>query len=152
MIRIRLNSPSPAPSAARGRQRGFTVVEVIIAIIVLTVGILGLMTTAALVTRMIATGQRAALATAFTAQVMEEQRLLATPIATAPCNPAMRVAGFRDLNRGSILVARVIWWWVQAPAPNLNSNTWQLKVATLRLSSAGRWKVDYTETSISCMQ
>lgn len=41
----------------RGRD-GFTVVEVIIAIIILSVGIIGLATTAALVTRMVAQGQR----------------------------------------------------------------------------------------------
>lgn len=151
MIRINLRSPSPQERVPT-HERGFTVVEVIIAIIVLTVGILGLMTTAALVTRMIATGQRAAMASAFTAQVMEEQRLRATPTPTAPCNAAMRVPGYRDLYRGSVLVARAIWWWQLSPGNNLNSNTWQLKVATLRLSSAGRWKVDYTETSISCMQ
>jgi prepilin-type N-terminal cleavage/methylation domain-containing protein len=132
------STPSP-------RERGFTIVEVIIAIIVLTVGLLGLMTTAALVTRMIAQGQRAAIAATFTGQMMEEQRLQG-------CNPARRVPGFRDLYRGSTIVARVVWWWVLAPAPNHNNNTWQLRAATLRLSSAGRWKVDYTETSISCIQ
>ena len=40
----------------RNSQRGFTIVEIIIAIVVLTVGLLGLVSTAALVTRMIARG------------------------------------------------------------------------------------------------
>ncbi len=48
-------------------RRGFTIVEIIIAIIVLTVGVLGMVTTAALVTRMIARGQRSAAASAFAA-------------------------------------------------------------------------------------
>ncbi len=39
-------------------ERGFTVVEVLIAVLVLTVGLLGMVTTAALTTRMIAQGQR----------------------------------------------------------------------------------------------
>jgi len=52
-------------------RRGFTIIEVIIAIIVLTVGILGMVTTAALVTRMIARGQRSAMATAFAARRLE---------------------------------------------------------------------------------
>ena len=39
------------------REQGFTLVEVIIAILVLTVGLLGLVTSAALVTRMIGRGQ-----------------------------------------------------------------------------------------------
>jgi len=42
------------------QQQGFTLVEVIIAILVLTVGLLGLVTSAALVTRMIGRGQRSA--------------------------------------------------------------------------------------------
>ncbi|HKI94772.1 MAG TPA: prepilin-type N-terminal cleavage/methylation domain-containing protein [Gemmatimonadales bacterium] len=39
-------------------RRGFTIVEVLIAVLVLTVGMLGLVTTAALTTRMIGQGQR----------------------------------------------------------------------------------------------
>ncbi len=39
-------------------RRGFTVVEVVVAIVVLSIGILGLATTAALVTRMIGQGTR----------------------------------------------------------------------------------------------
>ena len=147
MNEICLSPPSPEGRGGQGvrtSERGFTVVEVIIAIIVLTVGLLGLMTTAALVTRMIARGQRSAVAAAFTAQVMDEQRLQA-------CNPLMRVPGSRDLYRGGTLVARVVWSWVLAPGPNPNNNTWQLSVITLRLNSAGRWKADRTETSISCI-
>ena len=48
--------------------KGFTIIEIIIAIIVLTVGVLGMVTTAALVTRMIARGQRSAQASAFSAR------------------------------------------------------------------------------------
>jgi prepilin-type N-terminal cleavage/methylation domain-containing protein len=39
-------------------ERGFTIVEVLIAVIILTVGLLGLASTAAYVTRMIAQGNR----------------------------------------------------------------------------------------------
>src|SRR4029077_9336160 len=44
------------------REKGFTIVEVIVAILVLTIGLLGLVTSAALVTRMIGRGQRSAVA------------------------------------------------------------------------------------------
>ena len=148
MNRIGLGSPSPEGSGGQGvrtSERGFTIVEVIIAIIVLTVGLLGLMTTAALVTRMIARGQRSAVAAAFTGRIMEEQRLQG-------CNPVMRVAGFRDLYRGSTLVARVVWGWAPSPAPNPNNATWQLRATTLQLTSAGRWRASVTETSLSCIQ
>jgi len=39
-------------------ERGFTIIEVLVAVMVLTVGILGLVTTAALVTRMVGQGER----------------------------------------------------------------------------------------------
>ncbi|MGD8726774.1 MAG: prepilin-type N-terminal cleavage/methylation domain-containing protein [Gemmatimonadales bacterium] len=39
-------------------ERGFTIIEVLVAMMVLTVGVLGLVSTAALVTRMIGQGQR----------------------------------------------------------------------------------------------
>lgn len=39
-------------------RRGFTIIEVLIAVIILTVGIVGLASTAALVTRMVGQGQR----------------------------------------------------------------------------------------------
>ena len=75
-------------------QRGFTIIEVIIAIIVLTVGILGMVTTAALVTRMIARGQRSADASAFAGRRVERMRV-------AACTPALRVNGQDTLYRGS---------------------------------------------------
>ncbi len=65
-------------------RHGFTIIEVIIAIIVLTVGLLGLVTTAALVTRMIARGQRSAMAATYAAQRMERMR-------PAACIDAQRV-------------------------------------------------------------
>ena len=49
------------------QERGFTIVEVIVAMLVLTVGLLGLVTSAALVTRMIGRGQRSAVAAALRA-------------------------------------------------------------------------------------
>ena len=56
-------------------QGGFTIIEIIIAIIVLTVGVLGMVTTAALVTRMIARGQRSAEASTFAARRLEREVL-----------------------------------------------------------------------------
>jgi len=53
---------------------------------VLTVGVLGMVTTAALVTRMIARGQRSAQASAFAARRLERMRI-------AACVNAQRVDG-----------------------------------------------------------
>lgn len=61
-------------------ERGFTIVEVIIAMIVLTVGLLGLVSTAALTTRMISQGQRYSEAAALANERFEILR--ATPCAS----------------------------------------------------------------------
>src|SRR5438552_16777992 len=84
------------------KQSGFTIIEIIIAIMVLTVGLLALVTTAALVTRMIARGQRSAVASMFASQRAEQLR-------PAACIPAQRVNGSDTLWRGTKWVAYNPW-------------------------------------------
>src|SRR5439155_21981026 len=83
-------------------QSGFTIIEIIIAIMVLTVGLLALVTTAALVTRMIARAQRSALASMFASQRAEQLR-------PAACIPAQRGNGSDTLWRGTNWVAYNTW-------------------------------------------
>ena len=52
-------------------QRGFTIVEILVAMLVLAVGIIGLTTTAALVTRMIGQGERYSQASTMAAEQFE---------------------------------------------------------------------------------
>src|SRR5688572_1046954 len=84
------------------RERGFTLIEVMVALVIMTVGILGLLTTTALVTRMIARGGRSSVAASFATQRMEQLR-------AAGCIPASRTAGSEVLMRGSTMVARNTW-------------------------------------------
>jgi prepilin-type N-terminal cleavage/methylation domain-containing protein len=119
-------------------QRGFTIIEVIIAIIVLTVGVLGMVTTAALVTRMIARGQRSADASAFAARRIEQMRV-------AACTPALRVNGADTLYRGSNWVS--INGWTFTDLGNLN---YRLKVVSTYRTTQNRVRRDSTETTITC--
>lgn len=119
-------------------RRGFTIIEVIIAIIVLTVGILGMVTTAALVTRMIARGQRSADATAFAARRVERMRV-------AACTPALRVNGQDTLFRGTTWVS--INSWTYTDLGNLN---YRLKVVATYKTTQNRVRSDSTETTITC--
>lgn len=119
------------------QEQGFTLVEVIIAIIVLTVGLLGLVTSAALVTRMISTGQRSAVQAAFTARRIEIVRT------TACTNQA---AGTDVLLRGGATVDSLSWRFV-----NRGNSTWQLIMRSKYQTSQGRWRTDSTETEISCL-
>src|SRR5947199_10561291 len=57
------------------REEGFTIVEVIVAILVLTIGLLALVTSAALVTRMIGRGQRSAVAAQYAQRRLEVLRV-----------------------------------------------------------------------------
>ena len=91
-------------------ERGFTIVEVLVAVMILTVGLLGLVTTAALVTRMIGQGQRQTEAAALAADRFEQLR-------SVPCaaladgsstqggfTVAWRVAGAADSRDIDVIV------------------------------------------------
>jgi prepilin-type N-terminal cleavage/methylation domain-containing protein len=123
---------------ANAKRRGFTIIEIIIAIIVLTVGVLGMVTTAALVTRMIARGQRSASAAAFAQRRVEQMRL-------AACIVAQRVNGSDTLYRGSTWVS--INNWTFADLGNLN---YRLKNVSTYKTTQNHVRQDSTETTISC--
>jgi prepilin-type N-terminal cleavage/methylation domain-containing protein len=123
---------------ANKHERGFTIIEIIIAIVILTVGILGLVTTAALVTRMIARGQRSGDAAAFAARRLERLR-------PATCIPAQRVAGSDTLYRGSNWVAFNRWSFVDA-----GNGNFRIKIVTTSKTMPNRTRTDSTETTIPC--
>jgi len=118
--------------------QGFTIIEIIIAIIVLTVGVLGMVTTAALVTRMIARGQRSASASAFASRRLERMRV-------AACVDAQRVNGTDTLYRGSSWVSANTWTFTDAG--NLN---YRLKIVSEYKTEKNKTRKDSTETTISC--
>lgn len=122
----------------RGSEAGFTIIEVIIAIMVLTVGLLGLVTTAALVTRMIGQGQRSAVAGTFAAQRMERLR-------TAACISAQRVNGGENLLRGSTVVATNQWRFT-----NVAGNTWRIDITTSYKTVKNRYRTERMETTVIC--
>jgi prepilin-type N-terminal cleavage/methylation domain-containing protein len=118
-------------------KRGFTIIEVLVAIVVLTVGLLGLVTTAALVTRMIGRGQRSSVAATFAAQRMERLRV-------SGC--ASQAAGSDTLKRGSNWVAINTWTFSQPAA-----STWRILLQSKYQTQQGRTRTDTMETSISCL-
>jgi Tfp pilus assembly protein PilV len=117
-------------------RQGFTIIEIIIAIIVLTVGVLGMVTTAALVTRMIARGQRSAEASAFAARRLERERV-------AAC--AAQNNGTETLSRGSTVVATNVWTYT-----NLGNLNYRLKIVSTYRTTNNNSRSDSTETTISC--
>ena len=119
-------------------KQGFTIIEIIIAIIVLTVGVLGMVTTAALVTRMIARGQRSAAASAFSARRLERMRI-------AACVAAQRLNGSDTLYRGSTWVSANTWTFT-----DLGNLNYRLKIVSVYKTEKNKTRRDSTETTISC--
>jgi len=118
--------------------KGFTIIEVIIAIIVLTVGVLGMVTTAALVTRMIGRGQRSAQASAFASRRLERMRV-------AACVDPQRVNGSDTLYRGTTWVALNNWTFTNAGDQN-----YRLKIVSIYKTERNKTRRDSSETTISC--
>ena len=118
-------------------ERGFTLVEVIIAIIVLTVGLLGLVTSAALVTRMIGRGQRSGVSAQYAARRLEMLRVTGC---------TSQAAGSEVLYRGSTALDSLTWRFVNAGA-----NHWQVVVRSNYQTARGQWRADSVETEISCL-
>ncbi|MGH7645764.1 MAG: type IV pilus modification PilV family protein [Gemmatimonadales bacterium] len=119
------------------RERGFTVVEVVVAILVFTVALLGLASTAGSVTRMVARGQRSAVAATFAAQRLEQLRRTAC---------TSRVPGSEDLYRGGTRVA-----WSQWRFTDAGRQTYRVLLTTTYVTTGGRQRTDTLETAVSCL-
>lgn len=131
-------------NSVRKSEAGFTIVEIIIAVVVLTVGVLGLVTTAALVTRMIGRGQRSAVAGTFAAQRMERLRINA-------CIPAQRVNGAENLVRGSTVIASNVWRFTAVPNATPGAPpTWRIDLTTTYKTVRNRSRTERTETYVVC--
>ncbi|HVH66949.1 MAG TPA: prepilin-type N-terminal cleavage/methylation domain-containing protein [Gemmatimonadales bacterium] len=122
---------------ARGKQRGgFTLVEVVVAILVLAIGLLGLAGAAVLVSRMIAKGQRSAAQAAFAGRRLEMLR-------TTGCSA--QDPGTDVLFHGSTPIDSIRWRFVDG-----GNGAWQLVVRSKYRADGSRWRSDSIQTAISC--
>src|SRR5213593_2543031 len=131
------DQPDRQGGAAMKREQGFTIVEVIVAILVLTVGLLALVTSAALVTRMIGRGQRSAVAAQYAQRRLEMLRV-------SGCKS--QAGGSEVLMRGSTPLDSLTWRFAATSA-----NHWQIVVRGKYQTALGKWRTDSTETQISCL-
>ena len=106
------------------KQSGFTIIEIIIAIMVLTVGLLALVTTAA---------------SMFASQRAEQLR-------PAACIPAQRVNGSDTLWRGTNWVAYNTWTFVDE-----GNLYYRIRVATVYKTIKNQMRVDTLEMGVSCL-
>jgi len=119
------------------QEQGFTLIEVIIAVLVLTVGVLGLVTSAALVTRMIGRGHRSAVQVAFSQRRLEMLRSTAC---------TSQATGTDVLMRGGVPVDSLSWQFV-----NRGNSTWQVIMTSKYQTDRGNWRSEISETEISCI-
>ena len=120
------------------RERGFTTVEAMVAVLVLTVGLLGLVTNSAMVTRMVAGGRQTGAVAALAQQRLEQLR-------ATGC--AVQAAGADTLYHGGRPIDINTWRFVQ-PGPN----RWRVVLRTTYLTQVGRWRTDSVETEVSCLR
>ena len=119
------------------REQGYTIVEVVVAIIILTIGILALASGSALVTRMISRGGRTAAMAAFAAQRLEQLRVTAC---------TSQSTGADTLWRGSTPIDVNSWRFVQA-----GPNHWRIVMSESYITAPNVWRADSAETEVSCL-
>jgi Tfp pilus assembly protein PilV len=117
---------------------GFTILEIMIAVVILMVGVLGLVMTAALTTRMMGRANRAQQAAAYASKRMELMR-------TAACITGQRNAGVDTLYRGSAMIAYNTWSYT-----DMGSGSYRLRVITRWETTKNQMKSDTLEQGVPC--
>ena len=130
-----INEPGMEMPSAR---RGFTIVEVVIAMMIMTVAVLALASSFGLVSKMMTRGHNAEMASAFSMRRMDQLRLTGC---------TARPNGADTLFRGTTNWAAInSWVWTDA-----TGGTYRVKVTTKYRSSNGATGTNVSETSISCI-
>ncbi len=119
-------------------ENGFTILEIMIAVVVLMVGVLGLVMTAALTTRMMGRANRAQQAAAYASKRMETMRSQA-------CITAQRTSGVDTLYRGGAMIAYNTWTY-----SDMGSGTYRLSVITQWETTKNQMKSDTLEQGVPC--
>jgi prepilin-type N-terminal cleavage/methylation domain-containing protein len=99
------------------RERGFTLIEVMLAVVLLTIGVMALVGSSALVSRMIGKGKESTIAVQVATARFEKLRTIAASTAT-PCSAAGFVSGSAS---GSPATGGVAEAWTVGPAPAAGS-------------------------------
>jgi prepilin-type N-terminal cleavage/methylation domain-containing protein len=129
-------------------KRGFTIVEVVIAMMIMTVAVLALASSFGLVSKMMTRGHNAEMASSFSMGRMDQLRLTGC---------TARPNGADTLFRGTTNWAAINnWVWTDAgknniPGANPDPVTFRVKMTTTYRSSGGATGTNISETSISCV-
>jgi prepilin-type N-terminal cleavage/methylation domain-containing protein len=118
-------------------QRGFTLVELMVAVVLFEVGLLALLSTTAAVTRMLARGRHATQAAMFATQRLERLRVTAC---------ASQAVGAEVRSVAGVPIDSLTWRFVDA-----GNQHWRIVLRTSYRTAQGAWRRDSLETEISCL-
>ncbi len=123
---------------------GLTVVEVIVALIILTIGVLAMLSTSAFATRTMTRGRMADMAVTYATRRME---LLRSTVCTNQTNAA------DTLKRGGQNLVINAWTIATAgaSAASPGSTTWKIKVLTTYMGERATLRTVTAETEVSCL-
>jgi type II secretion system protein I len=130
-------SEQPRVQVPSGKQ-GFTVVEVVVAMMILTIAVLALASSAGLTSKMMTRGHNAEMASSFAMRRLDQLRLTGC---------TSRPNGADTLYRGGSNWAAINnWVWTDA-----GNSTYRVKITTSYRSSGGLTGTNVSESSISCV-
>ncbi len=123
-------------------RRGFTILEVLIAIVVISFGVLASMGTGALTTRMVSRGQRSAIAANFAAQRLERLGAGGAPNSVGCLT---HTSGVDTLFRGGAWTAINSWSWT-----DLGNDGWKVSLTVTYKTGPGTARAENLVREISC--
>jgi len=131
------------PPSPRARRMGFTLVEVIVALVIFTVGLLGLTATSMLATRMIVHSQQTAIGVAFAKRALDSLRV-------AGC--AAPLSGSATLKRGTTTVDSLSWTFTaRASATGIGPAAQSVRLILKSLVAPNHWRAGLYETELTCL-
>jgi Tfp pilus assembly protein PilV len=138
----------------RRNRRGLTVVEVMIALLIMTVGILAIMSTTAFATRTMTRGRQADMAATFAGARMEQQRTLTcqnqanggySKYTSGPSTGQNITADTLKRNGVNLVINS---WTYTNPA---GTSTYRLALVTTYIGERGKVRVIKSDTEMSCL-
>ena len=119
-------------------RRGFTIVEVVVAMMIMTIAVLALASSSGLVSKMMMRGHNAEMAASFAMRRIDQLRMTGC---------AARSSGADTLFRGTSNWSAInSWVWTDA-----GKSVYRVKVTTSYRSSGGVTGTNISESSISCV-
>ena len=129
----------------RANRGGFTIVEVLVAVLVLSIGIVGLAASSGMVTRMVGRGKTSTFAAQVAARRLERLRALAASTAS-PCTAAGFASGTKSTpDAGEYVTER----WVVAAG--VTSATRKVSVYVTYKTPRGGTRTDTVSTIVPCL-